>query len=73
MPRERGDHRASEGQERKNPLAFLREMWGRPAQSVSVTGVLIHAHTDWRLLDHGQLFPYRIVEEFLTALPIYDT
>ena len=25
-----------------------------------------------QVLDDGQLFPYRVVEEFLTALPIYN-
>jgi len=36
---------------RLETLAFLRDtIVGRPAQSVSVSGGLIHAHTDWRPL-----------------------
>jgi hypothetical protein len=36
---------------RLETLAFLRDtLHGRPGQSVSVSGGLIHAHTDWRPL-----------------------
>src|SRR6516165_1003983 len=36
---------------RLETLAFLRDtLYGRPAQSVSLSGGLIHAHTDWRPL-----------------------
>jgi hypothetical protein len=37
---------------RLETLAFLRDtLYGRPAQSVSVSGALIHGHTDWRPLE----------------------